>query len=348
MKRRGLLAGIAALAALAVCLILFWFAPARTTRAEGELVLWYAGTDCPAEGMDALAARCEKETGLHVEAVGFPDENALADAFAEGRPDLLWCSHVRAYDIDEGEGLVALPETVSRPAQSVEGFFPLGARLPVLLRSETRLAEAPESLEALLGTEGEAVLGAACWADVLYEGMYALGHAMSGLRTADSANPDYVRLHNLLGRAAYDGAAVNVPDAADRVRQGSLAAAVTDSVSLAQWEGDGLLVDPLPLPAGAAARYAGIWMGFARTKDGPEAETFLRWLSGKGRSAELALSMGLVPFHPGAGEGKTPLEAALLRIGRGGEVSALDPGCSYLKNREACEEGLRLSFELLA
>ena len=134
MKRRGLLAGIAALAALAVCLILFWLAPVRT-RAEGELVLWYAGTDCPAEGMDALAARCEKETGLHVEAVGFPDENALADAFAEGRPDLLWCSHVRAYDIDEGEGLVALPETVSRPAQSVEGFFPLGARLPVLLRS---------------------------------------------------------------------------------------------------------------------------------------------------------------------------------------------------------------------
>lgn len=347
MKRRGLLAGIAALAALAVCLILFWLAPVKT-RAEGELVLWYAGTDCPAEGMDALAARCEKETGLHVEAVGFPDENALADAFAEGRPDLLWCSHVRAYDIDEGEGLVALPETVSRPAQSVEGFFPLGARLPVLLRSETRLAEAPESLEALLGTEGEAVLGAACWADVLYEGMYALGHAMSGLRTADSANPDYVRLYNLLGRAAYDGAAVNVPDAADRVRQGSLAAAVTDSVSLAQWEGDGLLVDPLPLPAGAPARYAGIWMGFARTKAGPEAETFLRWLSGKGRSTELALSMGLVPFHPGAGEGKTPLEAALLRIGRGGEVSALDPGCSYLKNREACEEGLRLSFELLA
>ena len=72
MKRRGLLAGIAALAALAVCLILYWLAPVKT-RAEGELVLWYAGTDCPAEGMDALAARCEKESGLHVEAVGFPD-----------------------------------------------------------------------------------------------------------------------------------------------------------------------------------------------------------------------------------------------------------------------------------
>ena len=347
MKRRGLLAGIAALAALAVCLILFYFAPVRT-RAEGELVLWYAGTDCSAESMKALAARCEKETGLHVEAVGFPDEMALADAFAEGRPDLLWCSHVRACDIDRGEGLIALPETVVCPEGSAKGFYPLGARLPVLLRSETRLPETPASLEALLACGETDVLGAECWADVLYEGMYALGHAMSGLRTADSTNPDYVRLYNLLGRAAFDGAAVDVPDAAARVQQGSLAAAAVDSVSLAKWEGEGLLVDPLPLPEGAAARYAGIWMGFARTKDGPEAETFLRWLSGKGRSAELALSLGLVPFHPGTGEGRTPLETALLQIARGGEVSALDPGCSYLQNREACEEGLRLSFELLA
>ena len=57
MKRRWILAGIAALAALAVCLILFYFAPVRT-RAEGELVLWYAGTECSAESMKALAARC--------------------------------------------------------------------------------------------------------------------------------------------------------------------------------------------------------------------------------------------------------------------------------------------------
>ena len=347
MKRRWILAGAAALIALGVCLILFWFAPAGD-RAEGELVLWYAGTECSTEGLEALAARCEKETGLRVEAVGFADERALADAFAEGRPDLLWCSHVRAFDIDEGEGLIVLPEKVACPEGSPEGFFPLGARLPVLLRSEALMPEAPASLEALLESGEKDVLGADCWADVLYEAMAALGHSMSGLRTADSTNPDYVRLHNLLGRAAFDGAAVNAPDAAERVRRGSLAAAVVDSMSLAQWEGDGLLVDPLPLPAGSAARYAGIWMGFARTKDGPATEAFLRWLSDKGRNTELALSLDLVPFHPGAGEGKTPPEAALLRIARGAAVSALDPGCSYLQNRESCEQALRLSLDLLA
>ena len=95
MKRRWILAGTAALIALAVCLILFWLAPVKT-RAEGELVLWYAGTDCPAEGMDALAARCEKETGLHVEAVGFPDESrtccgaAMCAPMTSTRARALW------------------------------------------------------------------------------------------------------------------------------------------------------------------------------------------------------------------------------------------------------------------
>ena len=167
MKRRGLLAGIAALAALAVCLILFWLAPVKT-RAEGELVLWYAGTDCPAEGMDALAARCEKETGLHVEAVGFPDENALADAFAEGRPDLLWCSHVRAYDIDEGEGLVALPETAGGIS---------GCGLPQVWLQSSICPMKDSDIVLLVGgyvrqgaADGEPAVFSGGQADVLFEG----------------------------------------------------------------------------------------------------------------------------------------------------------------------------------
>nr|MCR5575745.1 hypothetical protein [Oscillospiraceae bacterium] len=93
MKRRWLRAGIAAVVTLLICLLLFYRAPAGT-RAEEKLILWYAETECAAAGMEELAARCEKETGLAVEAVGFADENALADACAGGRPSLLWCSHL--------------------------------------------------------------------------------------------------------------------------------------------------------------------------------------------------------------------------------------------------------------
>ncbi len=347
MKRRWMLAGIAALTTLTVCLILFYLAPGRT-RVPGDLVFWYAETDCSPEAMQKLAARCEKETGMHVEAVGFPDEKALADACTDGRPDLLWCSHVRAFDIDKNGGLERLPGTVVCPAQCAEGFFPLGARLPLLLRSTVRLPEVPATLETLLTSGEKDAFGAECWADMLYEAMYALGRSMSGLRTADSADPDYVRLHNLLGRAAFDGGAVNVPNAAELVERGELAAAVIDSAELTGREGAGICVDPLPLPAGAAEHYAGIWMGFAQTKAGPTSEAFLHWLSGKKQNTELALSLGLVPFHPENVQGGTPLESVLLGLGRRGAVSAMDPGCSYLQNRKACEEGLRLSLDLLS
>jgi hypothetical protein len=345
MKRRWLWATGASVVTLLVCLVLFYFAPAGK-RAEERLVLWYAATECSAENMEALAALCEKETGLTVEAVGFKDEDALAEACAGERPNLLWCSHVRAYDMAAGGALEKLPDGAASPVKSTEGFFPLGARLPVLLRDPARLPEAPVSLEALLGA-GEHVLAADCWADLLYEAMYALGRPMSGLSTADSANADYVRLHNRLARAAYDGAAVNDRPAADCVEKGLAAAAAVDSMALVGADA-AFCVDPLPLPAGAEPRYAGVWMGFAVTKADTATALFLQWLSGREKSTALALSLGLVPFEPGAEKGKAPLEEALLAIGRGGTVSALDPGCSYLEHRDACEERLRLSLDLLA
>ena len=345
MKRRWLWAGVAAVVTLLICLLLFYLAPART-RAEERLVLWYAATECSAEGMEALAARCEKETGLRVEAVGFQDENALADACSGERPNLLWCSHVRAFDMAAGGALEKLPDGVAVPVQSTEGFFPLGARLPLLLRESARLPEAPANLEALLSA-GEQVLAADCWADLLYEGMYALGRSMSGLSTADSASADYVRLHNLLARAAYDGAVVNERDAADCVKKGLAAAALVDSIALVGTDA-ALAVDPPPLPAGAEPRYAGVWMGFAVTKTDTATAIFLQWLSGREQRTEQALTQGLVPFDPGGKKGKTPLQETLLVIGRGGTVSALDPGCSYLEHREECEQRLRLSLDLLA
>ncbi|MCR5576304.1 MAG: ABC transporter substrate-binding protein, partial [Oscillospiraceae bacterium] len=250
------------------------------------------------------------------------------------------------HDMAAGGALEELPDGAAVPAGSGGGFFPLGARLPLLLRDPARMPEAPASLEALLGA-GEQTLAADSWADLLYEGMYALGRSMSGLSTADSASSDYVRLHNLLARAAYDGAIVNEGNAADCVKRGLSAAAAVDSMSLVGTDA-ALCVDPLPLPAGAEPRYAGVWMGFAVTKTDTATARFLQWLSGREQSTALALSLGLVPFEPEDETGATSLEEALLTIGRGGTVSALDPGCSYLEHRDACEERLRLSLDLLA
>lgn len=347
MKRRWLLAALAAVVTMLVCLILFFFAPTRR-RTESELVLWYAEDACSAGWMEQLCARCEKDTGLHVRAVAFADEDALAAAFEDNLPGLLWCSHLRAHDIGQGGVLAPLPEGVSAPVRSVEGFYPLGARLPVLLRDAARLLEAPSDLEALLTAGEEKLLAADSWADLLYESMFALGHPLSGRIAADRASRDYVRIYNLLARAAYDGAVVNARPAADCVRRGEAAAAVADSMLLAAEADTELRVDPLPLPAGAEPRYAGVWMGFALTRPDTETTLFLQWLSKTDRHTELALSLGLVPFGPGGGAGKTPLETALLAVARSAAVSALEPGCAYLKNRESFEDRLRLSLDLLA
>ena len=45
---------------------------------------------------------------------------------------------------------------------------------------------------------------------------------------------------------------------------------------------------------------------------------------------------------------QTSLEKTLLSVGRSRALSGLDPGCSFLENREACEQRLRLSLDLLA
>lgn len=345
MKRRWLSAGIAAVGTLLLCLILFYLAPARN-EAQQELVVWYAESECDAEQMRALAARCEKQTLLRVVTVGYPDENALAAACAEGRPDLLWCSHLRASEI-AGSGLAALPAGMQSPVRAAEGFYPLGARLPLLLRDPARLPETPQSLEALLTGGEKDVLAAESWADLLFEAMTALGRPMTGKSGADSASAEYVRLYNLLARAAYDGAVVNETPAADCVLQGRAAAAVVDSMRAAELKDAALAVDPLPLPEGGQTRRAVVWMGFAVLRPDAPAARFLSWLSEKGQGTEAALSLGLAPTDPAGAEGKTALDRALLTAAKGA-LSGLDPGCSYLENRADCERRLRLSLDLLA
>ena len=301
MKRNIPWALIAVPLAALLCLALYYGTPVSKT-ARGNLTLWYAETDCPRPVMEALLDAYRDETRRLVTAAAFPDEASLAAAFESGRPDLLLCSHVRAFDMDEREGLTVLQDMPPLP-EAVEGvspqigasFFPFGARLPLLVADAGRFPIAPESLEALLGQAEEAgapFLAADSWADVLYQGMFARGSELHGNLKTDLRDESCKALYNALAQAAYAGALADVSGAAGYVRQGLLPCAIVSSQTLAGLEdASGLRVFPLPQPEGGRAAYSAELMGFAvlaGKKTAGEAKAFLNWLAIGERGAALA------------------------------------------------------------
>ena len=116
MKRRGYAVLIGAVAAGLLCLALYHYTP--VSRGEhGSLSLWYAEQDCPRPVMEALLADYRTQTQCLVIAEAFPDETALGEAFEDGRPDLLLCSHVRACDLDRRGPLKSPGELPPLPEQ---------------------------------------------------------------------------------------------------------------------------------------------------------------------------------------------------------------------------------------
>lgn len=359
MKHRFSPALIAVPLALLLCLALYYFTPV-SKQARGNLTLWYAETDCPREVMEALLTDYQNQTRRLVTAAAFPDEQALAAAFETGRPDLLFCSHVRAWDLDEREGLTALQNMPPLPA-SLDGvspqlgvcFFPLGARLPLLVSGG---GAAPETLEALFrraAESGTPCLGADSWADVLYQGMFSLGRELHGSLKADQRDEAYRKLYNALAQAAYSGGIARVQAVPEHVRQGLLEAVIVSSSALAGLEDEaGLAVSPLPPPEGGRQAYSAELMGFAvladeKTRD--EARAFLEWLSTGDNALFPALQAGLVPMAaPAEAAGESAFARLLLSLSRGASLRYPDPGCDFCQNREALEARLRQSLDLLA
>ena len=358
MKRRLFTALAAVVLAALLSLALYRFTPV-SRQAHGSLTLWYTERDCPSPVMEALLADYRAETRRVVLATAFPDEQALADAFEGGRPDLLFCSQLRAWDLNERERLSA-PEGLPPLPESVEGvippgFRPVGGRLPVLLYDPAALPAAPESLEALLDQAGEAgtpYLTADSWAALLYEGMLSLGQELHGSLELDVTNKNYVRLYNKLAEAAFSGGLVELSDGPAAVRQGLLPCAAVSSTAAVGQDGEaGAAVSLLPLPQKGERLYAAELMGFAllgeRTAEG-EAQAFLSWLAIGGRDGALALRAGLAPLTAGAAlTAESALERVLLTLTEEGRLRFLDPESDYCQNREALEARLRASLDLL-
>ncbi len=328
--------------------------------AVGSIRLWFAATDCAPAVMDELLLRCREETGLAVFADCFPDEQTLAAALETDRPDLLFCSHIRAAHIDGIGGLAALDETLPIPESLKEVqpspgrvFFPIGSRLLLLLQNTALTEEKFDNLESLLNAAADApFLTADDWSMLLYTAMRAEGKEMRGLPEKDRENKSYRTLYNLLGEAFFRGGlAITERDAAEYVRQGLLPCAIVRSSALAGLNDTGLRVSPMPLPKRAETAYTAELMGFAMPSgaDAGKTKIFLRWLwNGQGREA--ALDAGLAPItnpDPGAVP-DSELKKLLLTLTESDSLVWPDGQEAFFKNHESCEARLREALDLLA
>lgn len=359
MKKKRLLR--IALIGCVVLLCLTINARTRPARRSQGITLWYTEEDCPRELMESALALCRQETGSWVEGVCFPDEEALGEAFETGRPDLLFCSHVRAAQLDRRETLAAIASPLPVPA-ALEGlrpaagasFFPVGSRLPLLLVNTALCDTGFPDFETLLSTAGKKpFVISGCWAEALYAACAAKGDTMTGIPAEDGENETYAALYNLIAGAAFRGGLLAGDEAVDRVRLGEIPCAVVRSTEVASVPRSDLTfrVLPLPLPKGGETARPAELMGFALLggADTEAAARFLQWLW-NGRCRELAFAAGLVPIadaYTGAG-GDSAFGELLAELAGSGALYWPDADEAFFQNRGACEREMRDTLDLLA
>lgn len=312
MKKWRLAAVSALIAVLVICLFSA-LSPGGASSANA-LKLWYISGDCSDKALEALVSDYNRRAGKQARAVAvqsFEDEAALGAAFETDMPDLLLCSRAKAAQLNSRDVLAKLETDTDVWTQDVSGlegvgeyFFPLGARVTVLLTdtAKCKAAGLPSSwgsLEALLDTaqsyaasSGSALLSADSYTAVLRDALLALGEDFDPT-AADAKSEDYTRIYNALAQCAYNGglsAAVSAP--------GELPCTLTRSTVLGSSLPASLSASLMPLPEGGhdirPAELLGIAVFRHEDQSSDDAFAFIDWLCGRERLAQLALDSGLV------------------------------------------------------
>ena len=312
MKKWRLAAAAALVAAFAMCLFLT-LSPGSSSAQP--LRLWYISGDCSDKALEALVSDYNRRGGKRARPVSvqrFEDEAALGAAFETDMPDLLLCSHAKAVQLDSRAVLARFETDADVWAQKVSGlegvgeyFFPLGARVTVLLTNTAKCEAAGlpaswDSLEALLDTaqdyaasSGAAFLAADSYAAVFRGALLSLG-ADFDPAAPDAKAEDYAKIYNALAQCAYNGglsAAESLP--------GDLPCMLVRSTALGGGLPSSLSASLAPLPESGNDMRPAELMGIAvlrhENDDSDAAIAFIDWLCGGERLSKLALDSGLVP-----------------------------------------------------
>lgn len=357
MKKWHLAAAAALIAAFAICLFLTL---SPDTSPAKPLRLWYISGDCSDKALETLVSDYNRRGGKparRIELQSFEDEAALGAAFETDMPDLLLCSHAKAVQLDS-RGVLARFETDADVwAQEVSGlegvgeyFFPLGARVTVLLMDTAKCEAAGlptswDSLEALLATaqnyaasSGAPLLAADSYSAVFRGALLSIGVDFDPA-APDVRSEDYAKIYNALAQCAYNGGL-----SAAAVTPGALPCTLAWSTGLAGSLPVSLSASLAPLPEGGSdmrpAELLGIAVLRQESRNSGTVIAFINWLCGGERLAALALNSGLVPVSE---PGSAP-DSPLLELYNCGKLAFVDTDGSAEQEFDA---QFRRTIELL-
>ena len=234
IKLRSLLGVL--LAAVIAGGFIFYIA-SRPDESRGTVVIWYVEDDPLSAGLKKLAVEYNNSharSSLPVKLRCFSDEDALAGAFETGAPDILLCSHYRAFDMDRrgkltdisgdlGKSGPEYPKTVSSRGSSIgKSFFPVGLDMQALLINHSLCTSGSfDTMDALCAAAGayRAETGKAFFAVDSYSSLFFTellreDEEFTAAVPINSADESAVTLYNLLAECAYDGSITVSADSA--------------------------------------------------------------------------------------------------------------------------------------
>lgn len=373
MKLRNL---IAVLAASAIVAGVYLFAVTREDESRGAVSVWYVEGGLADDELAEAVRDYNKSSSrgeLPVKLVAFESEAAMAEAFDADAPDLVFCSHYRAFDMHSRSKLADISvqlgadapdypkELSSRSVCIGKSFFPVGADVPVLLVNSA-LAQGAElaDMSALSASAEEyrAAVGAPFYAVDSYSALFFTellreGEEFSATLEAKPSEA-YAVLYNLLAENAYTGAMAILPQgtAADAVVRGELACAVVMTSALPSRLGSALAVRTVPpLAAGGGSGTVGTAWGFAvpamGSRSTADIAAFLSWLFSGNRDARLALQCRLTPAQPSSLITNDTLWSTLLTLDPGGIVALPSPDGAFAAHQETFETDFRARMAFL-
>lgn len=359
------LRAVTAILLAALCLLLCACSAESGGKPE-RVTLWCLEDDPLCLALEELVQEYNRNPGKwqQVSLRVFPDEESLAAAFDTARPDLLLCSHDRAWTLEQqelfrdlsgemGAGAPDYPEELCAVPEDVgRGYFPLGVRVTLLCVRE-ELDEDWADLQALCDAAsayaretGSPFFTADSFGDLMYQELLRQGVEFHGDPIRDGRETAYIEAYNALAGAAFDrGLTLTEQGAAPLAAAGELPCAAAASTQMRAVPEEGFVLRALPgVVEGAPllATSSGLAVTAREGRDLGSAAAFVRWLFSDSRAARAALDAGLIPaVSDGETAPETALQELLLELGAEHPLHLLPPKGDYEGNRAAFEESFR-------